>query len=129
MVDFKPVHSSRSHKDGCTYNLPRKKYTRTKPIPKGYHRIKNNPRENVSFIKLRKLGYSVNQIATAFGRSLSYVHKRLRTAILRGNIRSLNLRILPNATRLRTSSIRRKMLDRYLPQWEAYILGEGDKPP
>lgn len=129
MVDFLPCHASRNHKDGCIYNLPRKQYTRTHPAPKYGFKIKNNPRENVAIIKLRKLGYSINQIADVTGRSRSYIHKRLRTAIARGNIHMVQMRKLPNAIRLRCSSIRRKTLERFLPQWEAYILGEGDKPP
>ncbi len=119
----------RSKTDECVYGFTRKTYTRTKPIPRGFVKVKNNPRENVAFIKLRKLGYSINQIANAFGRSLSYVHKRLRTAIMRGNIHMVNMRILPNKIRLATSSRRRKMLERYMPLWEAFMLGETDRPP
>lgn len=119
----------RSKEDECVYGFTRKQYTRTHPAPKYGFKIKNNPRENVAIIKLRKLGYSINQIADVTGRSRSYIHKRLRTAIARGNLHMVQMRKLPSAIRLRCSSIRRKTLERYLPQWAAYIMGEGAKPP
>jgi hypothetical protein len=127
MVNFYANH--RSKQDGCPYAKLRKKYTRTHPAKTGFLKIKNNPRENVAIIKLRRLGYSINQLADAFGRSTSFIHKRLRTAISRGIIHMVQMRKLPSSIRLLTSSRRRRMLQTYLPLWEAFILGEGDKPP
>lgn len=127
-MDFRPRHAHRS-KDGCVYNKPRKQYTRTHPAKTGFVKIKNNPRENIAFIKLRRLGYSINQLANAFGRSTSYIHKRIRIAITRGNIHMVEMRKLPSQIRLRCSSIRRSTLFKFLPGWEAFILGETDEPP
>jgi hypothetical protein len=130
-LDFN-IPSSRLHrnkKDGCVYGNPRKQYTRTKPPTSGWRKIKNNPRENVSIIKLTRLGYTTNQIATVLGRSFSYIHNRVRTAITRGILHFIDKRKLPSATRLRTSSIRMKNLYKWMKLWEAFILGETERPP
>ena len=129
MVDFTPFHASRNKQDGCTYNLPRKKYVRTKPIKSGWLKINSLPREKCAIMKLSKLGYSINQLADAFGRSTSFIHKTVRTAITRGINRFIDKRKLPSQTRLMCSAVRRKMLTKYLPQWMAFICGEEDKPP
>lgn len=129
MVDFRPFHPGRSKTDGCVYAKVRKQYTRTKPIKTGFYKIKTLPREKSAIIKLTKLGYSINQLSESLGRSRSYIHKCVRTAILRGLTHFLDKRKLPSATRLMTSSIRRKNLKKYLPGWESFILGEVDEPP
>lgn len=129
MVDFLPCHASRSHKDGCIYNLPRKQYTRTHPYPQGTIHVKPLQREKCAVIKLSKLGYSINQLSQALGRSTSYIHRIVKTAIIRGLTRFIDKRKLVSQTRLATSARRRIMLQRYLPLWEAFMLGETDKPP
>ena len=116
-------------KDGLTYGKPRKQYTRTKPIPKGFFKIKNNPRENVAIIKLRRLGYSINQLANITGRSTSYIHKRIHRAIDLKIIHMVQMRKLPSQIRLACSASRRRMLQKWFSLWEAFILGEVDKPP
>jgi hypothetical protein len=129
MVDFLPRHASRNRKDGCTYNLPRKQYTRTKPYPTGTMHIKPLQREKCAIIKLTKLGYSINQLSQALGRSTSYIQRVVKTAITRGLTHFLDKRKMVSTIRLATSSRRRAMLQKYLSLWEAFILGEGDKPP
>jgi hypothetical protein len=127
MVNFFANH--RNRKDNCPYAKPRKTYIRNKPYPTHTIHIKPQLREKCAVVKLTKLGYSTNQLAQALGRSTSYIHRIVRTAITRGLTHFIDKRKLPNQTRLRCSSIRRKTLIKYLPGWEAFILGEGDKPP
>ena len=128
-MDFRPSHPSRSRIDKCVYARPRKAYTRKHPPKSGFLKIKSLPREKATIIKLTKLGYSINQLSEGLGRSRSYIHKCVRTAITRGLTHFIDKRKLPAQTRLRTSSIRRKTLTKYLPLWEAFMLGETDKPP
>ena len=128
MVDFYPCHASRS-KDGYVYNKPRKIYTRTKPIKKRLKNETHQPRIKATIIKLTKLGYSINQLADAFARSRSYIHKCVRTAITRGLTPFIDKRKLPAATRLNTSKIRQKNLSNYILGWLLFAKGETDKPP
>jgi AraC-like DNA-binding protein len=128
MVNF--IANHRSKQDGCAYAKPRKQYTRTKPIKTGFLKINPLPREKAAIIKLTaKFGYSINQLAQAFGRSTSYIQKIVRNEINLGFTSFLDKRKLPNTTRLRCSAIRKMMLQKYLPVWMAFILGEEDKPP
>jgi len=131
MVDFiiRPSRLTRNKKDGCVYGLPRKQYTRTHPYPQGTIHVKPLPREKCAIIKLSKFGYSINQLSQALGRSTSYIHRIVKTAITRGLIRFIDKRKLVSQTRLATSARRRVMLQRYLPAWEMFMLGETDKPP
>jgi hypothetical protein len=129
VVDFRPFHPARSKVDGCVYATVRKQYTRTKPIKSGFFKIKTLPREKAAIIKLTNKGYSINQLSEVLGRSSSYIHKVIRTSITRGISHFIDKRKLPSTTRLMTSSIRRKMLRKYLPGWLAFILGEVDEPP
>lgn len=119
----------RSKDDGCVYGYTRKPYIRRTPYPKGTVHIKPLKRENAAYIKLTKLGYSINQLSEAFGRSTRYIHKIVRNEVKIGYLRLIDKRKLPHAIRMRTSSIRRKMLRNYLKLWENWILGEGEKPP
>jgi hypothetical protein len=119
----------RSKEDGCVYGFNRKQYTRTHAYPKGTVHVKPLQREKASIIKLSKFGYSINQLSHAIGRSTSYISRVLRTAITRGITHFLDKRKLPSQIRLATSSRRRKMLERYMPLWEAFMLGETDEPP
>jgi hypothetical protein len=116
-------------RDGLLFGKPRKKYTRTHPYPKNTMRIKSIPREKAAIVMLRKLGYSMNMIAKALGRSRSLIHRTLRFNISIKNLNPMNMRKLPNQIRLRCSSIRWNTLMRLWPVWEAWILGEGEKPP
>jgi hypothetical protein len=129
LVDFRVRHLARSRKDNCLYAQARKAYTRTKPIKSGYHQEKQQPRIKATIIKLSCLGYSINQLARAFGRSTSFVHKCVRTSIIRGLAHFIDKRKLPATTRLRTSSLRRKMLSKFIIGWLQFARGEVDKPP
>jgi hypothetical protein len=122
-------HLHRSKDDGCVYGFTRKQYTRTHPYPKGTVHVKPLQREKAAIIKLSKFGYSINQLSNATGRSTSYIYRVIRTAITRGITHFLDKRKLPVQTRLATSSRRRKILERFMPLWEAFMLGETDKPP
>jgi hypothetical protein len=128
-MDFKPVHSKRKL-DGCIYAVTRKTYVRTKPVKSGWYKIKNNPRENVTIIKLTGFGYTINQISHVLGRSFSFIHKRVRTAITRGNLYFIDKRKgITNTTRLTTSASRMRNLIKWFSLWESYLLGETDRPP
>jgi hypothetical protein len=115
--------------DTLVYGCIRKPYTRSKPIKSGWTKIKNNPRENVAIIKLTRLGYTINQISIVLGRSFSYIHKRVRTAITRGILRFIDKRKLPGNIRTYTSGFRLRNIIKWIKAWEAYILGETDRPP
>jgi hypothetical protein len=114
--------------DGLLIGKPRS-YTRYGNVATGYKKRKSGPREKVAIIKLRRLGYSINQLSKAFSRSTSFIHKAIRTGITRGIIHMVQMRKLPSAARLRCSSIRRKTLDSYIQGWLMFAAGIGDKPP
>jgi IS30 family transposase len=78
---------------------------------------------------LRKHGYSINIISQALGRSRSYVYRTLRFNLNIGNLRYFDMRKLPNKTRKWSSRLRWKTLMELWQKWEAWMLGEGDKPP
>jgi len=86
-------------------------------------------REAATYIFFRKLGYSINQIAKAFGRSTSVVHRRIKFAEFLFSIRKIDLRKLPSHIKRLSASIRWQKLMRKLPLWERWILGEGEEPP
>lgn len=106
-----------------------KKYTRTLPYPLHIIRVPVMQREKAAIIKLRKLGYPINMLSKGLGRSTSYIHRILRNAIMRLSLRPMDMRKLPSAIRLRCSTTRWNTLQKYLPAWEMWILGEGEKPP
>lgn len=91
------------------------------------HRVKFLPREKTAYLMLRNKGYSISILSKVFGRSTSVIHKILKNASY--VVRHLDLRKIPAGvrSRIRFFSIRRLM--RLRPQWEAFILGEGDEPP
>jgi hypothetical protein len=98
-------------------------------VKNGWNKIKPLIREKAAIIKLTRMGYSINLLSEFLGRSTSYIHKTVRKAIERRIDHFLDKRKLPHNTRLRCSSIRRRMLAKYFPAWQMWILGEGDKPP
>ena len=73
---------------------------------------------------LRKLGYSINTIASTFGRSTSTIHR-----VLKRNLRNIDLRKLPARVRLLAAQRQRFNIRKYLKAWENFALGEGEKPP
>jgi len=107
----------------------RKKYTRNHPYPAHIIRIAPLIREKATIIKLRKLGTPINMISKVLGRSTSFVHRTLHTMSARMFNRQIDMRKLPGKTRTYTSGIRWRKLLSLWPRWEAFLLGEGDKPP
>lgn len=91
-------------------------------------RVERLPREAAAYIILRRKGQSINNIAKAFGRSTSFVYR----IISRARVLALNrkdLRKLPRLSRTRYAARMRFILKTLLKKWEAFILGEGEKPP
>lgn len=115
-------------KDGLLYGKPRKTPVRQTPYPQHVNRFNLLPREAAAYVKLRKKGYPINMIASAFGRSTSIVHKIIRANIGR-SLRYIDMRKLPSQLRLRCAAVRWNTLQKYIKFWEAWMLGEGDKPP
>jgi transposase len=86
-------------------------------------------REPAAYIKLRRLGYAINTIARAFGRSSSVISRYVIKAILRGTLTKQDLRKIPNQTRRLAKARQWRQIMLWLPYWEKWICGEGDKPP
>jgi len=115
--------------DTLVYGCPRKKYTRSHPYPTNTNRFNPLPREKAAIIILRKKGYPINMISKVLGRSTSFVHRTLRTAITRLTLRVIDMRKLPSRTRTYTSGFRWRKLLSLWSAWEQFILGETDRPP
>jgi DNA-binding Lrp family transcriptional regulator len=92
-------------------------------------RIQLLRREAPAMIKLRRLGYSISTIARALGRSTSLVHDRIRKAIELGILRPVDFRKMPNQTRRISRSLQWARLMKWMPRWEAWILGSEERPP
>ena len=88
-------------------------------------RIKRQKREACAFIMLRRKGISINQISLSFGRSTSFVFRILKNA----HLRFMDLRKLPTYVKQLGSQRNKKLMDKLLRGWEAFILGEVEKPP
>jgi len=86
-------------------------------------------REKCAYIKMRRVGLSLNQIAEAFGRSTSCVWRTIKNAESYGVIRRYSLRKLPNLPRRRSAKYRHITLMKLLPKWISWILGEKERPP
>lgn len=92
-------------------------------------RIKVLPREKAAIVNLRyKQGYPINMIAKALGRSTSFVHRVTEANKWYGH-RKIDMRKLPALIRLGCSIKRWLNLQKYMAAWEAWICGEGEKPP
>lgn len=83
------------------------------------------PREKACYIKLRRLGYSTNVIAGAFGRSFSVIYRVLK----RHGLTWKDLRKLPRRVKTLAALRQRRNLIKYFRAWELWSLGEGDRPP
>jgi len=86
-------------------------------------------REASAYIKLRRLGYSISVIARVFRRSASVVYRRIRKALERGILTWKDLRKIPNHVRRISRTMQWTRMISWLPRWEQWILGEGEKPP
>ena len=86
-------------------------------------------REKAAYIKIRRQGVSINQIAEAFGRSTSAVFRVIKNAEGLETLRSFDKRKLPASVRRRSASFRHQILMKLLPRWERWIAGDGDEPP
>ena len=116
-------------KDGLLYAIPRKQYTRVKPIPTGFKIKRSKKREKCAIIKLTNFGYSINQLARALTRTTSFIHKTVKIAIKRKIARFIDKRKLPSNNRLRLSSIRWSNLQKRIKAWLPFINGEVEEPP
>jgi len=99
------------------------------PSPSTANRFCLAPREAAAYVILRRQGVSINQIAQAFGRSRSVVHRILKRNMMYGVLKRFDLRKLPSHVR-KLSAVRtwRTMLVLLL-RWEAWVLGDGERPP
>jgi transposase len=116
-------------RNGLLYGKSRKKYTRTHPYPEHIDRHEPWPREKAAIIIMKRKGNRIHHIADALGRSRDFVHRTLRNAY---NVRALwkdDMRKLGNNQRLIQTRIRWNLLLRFMPAWEKWMAGEGDKPP
>ena len=86
-------------------------------------------RERAAYIKLRRVGLSINQISKAFGRSTSQIFKVIKNAEGLQTLRGYDLRKLPSHIRRRSASFRWQTLMKHLSAWEMWIAGCGEKPP
>lgn len=86
-------------------------------------------REKAAYIKLRRVGLSINQISKAFGRSTSCVFRILKNAEALKTLRRIDIRKLPYKARLLAASFRWARMLKLLAEWEAWICGEEEEPP
>jgi hypothetical protein len=92
-------------------------------------RFSRLPREAAAIIILRRrFGYSINTLAAWLGRSTSFVQRILEFNRLTAHA-SHDLRKLPARIRRLSASRLREELMLWGRAWEAWILGEGEKPP
>lgn len=107
----------------------RKSYTRNHPPIKYGFKTPILPKENSCIIKLRKLGYPMQQIAKALNRSQSHIHKVLELERSRRLIHFFDMRKLPKKTKQLLTRARWNTLLSFMPLWNEWILSEGGKPP
>ena len=118
-------------KDGQVYTKPRKEYTRTHPYPAHINHIKRLPKEATAIIILRdRFRYSINHLATAFGRSTDFVYRILQNPrqydpyYHKSDNRKSSRRGL-----LYTCKKKLKTLLFHMENWQDFILGLEDEPP
>ncbi|MBA7574777.1 hypothetical protein ES708_16592 [subsurface metagenome] len=86
-------------------------------------------REKAAYIKLKRIGLSINQISKAFGRSTSCIFRILKRAYAQETLRRFDMRKLPYLIRMRLSSFRWACMMKLLSQWEDWICGKSEEPP
>ena len=92
-------------------------------------RICRLSREAQVVVRLRRFHYSQNLIASFLGRSTSFVHRILKFNRALGALRKTDLRKIPRRVRELSRMVQHSRLIRHWGSWEAYLLGEGDRPP
>jgi predicted transcriptional regulator len=108
------------------YCASSKDYTKNPRVTASKIRVPFMKREKASIIYLReKLNYSINELQTFTGRSTSVIHHILSKTFNP----KLNLRKLPTALKLQSAQNHRLTMENFMQLWEAFILGEVDKPP
>jgi len=88
-------------------------------------RIPFMKREKATYIKLRRLGYSINIISKMFGRSRSVIHRVLK----RNGLTLKDLRKLPGRIKRLAASRQHRTMLKFFTAWEKWSLGEGERPP
>ena len=91
-------------------------------------RFQRLPREAAAVCILRKQGLSIGSIAKFLGRSKSFVDRILIRNVGCG-IRYFDLRTLKNQSRIINARTLWTKLQELRLQWEAWMLGEGERPP
>ena len=92
-------------------------------------RVKRLKNESHVIIKLRKQKQSFDEIAGFLGRSKSFIAKTLKFNHELGTLTFFDLRTLPTRIK-KLSKIRQHFtMLKLWKGWEAYLLGEVDKPP
>ena len=88
------------------------------------------PREKAAIVILRrKYGYSTNQLADAFTRSVSQVHRVLKVNQALGALHLKDLRRLPGRVKKLAAARQRWQLRFWMPKWLQFILGAEVEPP
>ena len=88
------------------------------------------PREKAAIVMLRrKYGYSTNQLADAFTRSASQIHRILKVNQALGALHLKDLRRLPCRIKKLAAVRQRRQLRFYMGKWLGFILGVEDRPP
>lgn len=104
-------------------------------------RVQRLKREAATYIMLRRKGYSINKLASIFGRSTSVIHRILKVVGLTGYTISGYGYVrykLWNPNDMRKSGgivasvsdlFRSKRMVKIFQGWAAFMDGEVDKPP
>lgn len=98
-------------------------------------RIPFMPREKAAYLKLRKIGLSINLIAQCFGRSTSVVHSALKRLLPRNPCirdrsgRLLDMRKLPRSWKMINSAKRRVSMLKLQEAWGEWVSSEEGEPP
>lgn len=107
---------------------------------KSFSHVKRLPREAASCVILRRKGYSINTLSHLLGRSTSFIHRILKVNNLTGySFFGAGFTVSKSWHRLDKRKSTGRMRDCTIPwahltremwqKWEAFILGETDKPP
>ena len=87
-------------------------------------------RERAAMLYLRrKFSYSINTLAQAFNRSASLIHRILKFNQTLGTLARHDLRWLPSRVKKIGNARMQRQLIFFMQKWQAFILGESDKPP